>query len=211
MPRRAGNTIIDDHNKLQNLSASSWTRFAHYLTTKWMDEFPCNRFSSIPRKLGQVHLPSSLFSFIRRTTQLMEKLGAMARVEIQALQLSRILAVVVDVAIFLPSLQVRRSAPPHLFSTVSRCFCVARANFCRPRRWRDLHCSVRRSALQAARICRSASLGPGPLCVGACLLRILIGGSPISCTLERGQPPSDDRHLVCSLGWVCSGGVGNIR
>jgi hypothetical protein len=124
------------------------------------------------------------FGLIRPTTQLTEKLGAIARVEIQALQLSRILAVVVDVALFLPSLSVQGSAPPHLFSTASRCFCVASANFCRPKNacvtCIDLPCRWR------------AYAGPSPLDLARSALgRVcfdLIGGAPISCALERGQP-----------------------
>ena len=127
-------------------------------------------FSSIPRKLGHGHLH---FLFLVKSTHDMaqrQARGAAARAEIPALQLSKILAVVVDVAIFLPWHQVHASAPPHLLSTVSRCFCVASAVFSCPRRrvtcivsCVDLPCRRRAS-------CRSESLGAGGLCIGVCLL-----------------------------------------
>lgn len=90
-------------------------------------------FSSIPPKLGQAHLQFSNLINLNFPHSLTERLGAAARAENLAFQSLRLLAVVVDVAIFLPLLLVYGSAPPHLFSTDSRCFCAASAVFCRPR------------------------------------------------------------------------------
>jgi hypothetical protein len=86
-------------------------------------------FLSIPRKLGQVHL--QIFIWVISTRHLAHcKAGSRQRGwKIPALRVSRILAVVVDVAVFLPWLQRYGSAPPHLFSTASRCFCVCKRRF----------------------------------------------------------------------------------
>ena len=145
-------------------------------------------FSSIPRRLGQGHHRFLILVNLTFTTSLTEKLGAAARVENPAFQLSRILAVVVDVALFLPWVQVRGSAPPHLFSTASRCFCVASAVFCHLRRLSDLHCIVRRSALQAFAHMQVQVLGTGLALHWGVFAPILIGGSPLLAPLERGQP-----------------------
>jgi hypothetical protein len=115
------------------------------------------------------------------------KLGATARAENLAFQSLRLLAVVVDVAIFLPLLLVHGSAPPHHFSTASRCFCAASAVFCRP--GRRMTCI----APGVDRPCRRrAYAGPclwGRACSAlGCLCFDFDWWMATSGTLERGQP-----------------------
>jgi hypothetical protein len=138
------------------------------------------------------------------------KLGAIARAENLAFQSLRLLAVVVDVAFFLPLLLVHGSAPPHLFSTASCCFCTASAVFCHPGR------RMTRIAPCVDRPCRRrAYAGPGlwnQACSAlGCVCFDFDWWMATSGTLERGQPRQMTGGLGLQLGKVCSGGVGNIR
>jgi hypothetical protein len=144
-------------------------------------------FSSIPPKLGQVHLQSSILVNLNFSHSLTERLGAAARAENLAFQSSRLLAVVVDVAIFLPLLQAYGSAPPHLFSTVSRCFCAASAVSCRS------GCRMTCITWCVDRPCRRrAYAGPslwGRACSAlGCVCFDFDWWMATSGTLERGQP-----------------------
>jgi hypothetical protein len=152
-----------------------------------VDESPCCHFHRFPPKLGQAHLQFPTLINLNFSHSLTEGPGAAARAENLAFQSSRLLAVVVDVAIFLPLLQVYGSAPPHLFSTVSRCFCAASAAFCRP--GRRMTCIT----WCGDRPCRRrAYAGPslwGRACSAlGCICFDFDWWMATSGTLERGQP-----------------------
>lgn len=120
----------------KNRPAKSSKTICACLTTKWRDEFPCIFFSSIPRKLGRVHLQIFFCFHFDLSHRSLKNWELRQGWKIEPSSCSRILAVVVDVAVFLPWLQIHGSAPPHLFSTASRCFCVCKRRFSDvPGRW----------------------------------------------------------------------------